>query len=68
MCYAVAGRSKTMAPGSALAAITTVGMVGFLLGPPLIGYISQASNLKFALSVLIFLALVSFFYSKKITD
>jgi MFS family permease len=68
MCYAVAGRSKTMAPGSALAAITTVGMVGFLLGPPLIGYISQASNLKFALSVLIVLALVSFFYSKKITD
>ena len=59
LCYAEAGHSKTMAAGMALAAISTVGIVGFLLGPAIIGYISQASNLRIALSLLIILGISS---------
>jgi MFS family permease len=59
LCYSEAGHSKTMSSGLALAAITTVGMLGFLLGPVLIGYISEMTNLKIALSLLILLALTS---------
>jgi MFS family permease len=46
MVYSVAGRSKTMSPGMALAAVSTIGFVGFLIGPPVIGFVAQAFNLR----------------------
>lgn len=46
MVYSVAGRSKTMSPGMALAAVSTIGFVGFLVGPPVIGFIAGAFNLR----------------------
>jgi MFS family permease len=68
LCYAEAGHSKTMAAGMALAAISTVGIAGFLLGPPLIGYISQATNLRIALGLLIFLGLLSSVFTRFIRE
>jgi MFS family permease len=44
MVYSVAGRSKTMSPGVALAAVSTIGFIGFLLGPPVIGFIAGAAG------------------------
>lgn len=64
--YSEAGHSKTMSSGVALAAISTVGMFGFLLGPVIIGYISEATNLRIALSLLILLGIFSSYFSKKI--
>jgi MFS family permease len=64
LCYSEAGHSKTMSSGLALAAITTVGMLGFLLGPVLIGYISELTTLRTALSLLILLALTSTILSR----
>ncbi len=46
MVYSAAGRSKTMSPGMALAAVSTIGFVGFLVGPPVIGFIAGAFNLR----------------------
>jgi MFS family permease len=46
MVYSAAGRSKTMSPGMALAAVSTIGFVGFLIGPPVIGFIAGAFNLR----------------------
>lgn len=46
MVYSVAGRSRTMSPGMALAAVSTIGFVGFLIGPPVIGFVAQAFNLR----------------------
>ena len=66
LIYSEAGHSKTMSSGVALAAITTIGMFGFLLGPVIIGYISEATNLQLALSLLIVLGLISAFFTKKI--
>jgi len=42
MVYSAAGRSKTMSPGVALAAVSTIGFIGFLAGPPIIGFIAGA--------------------------
>ncbi|MBN9298792.1 MAG: MFS transporter [Filimonas sp.] len=50
--YSVAGRSGTMAPGLALAAVSTIGYFGFLFGPPLIGFIAQAANLRWSLALI----------------
>lgn len=66
LIYGEAGHSKTMSAGAALAAITTVGMAGFLIGPVLIGYLSAFSSLRIALSSLIFLGLFGVFLTTKI--
>ncbi|MCC9167927.1 MFS transporter [Pontibacter harenae] len=48
MTYTLAGASKKYSPGIALSLIVTYGIVGMLMGPPLIGYIAHATSLKFA--------------------
>ncbi|WP_242692104.1 MFS transporter [Aridibaculum aurantiacum] len=55
--YGIAGKSTTMAPSVALAAVSTIGFMGFLIGPPLIGFIAEASNLRIAFTVIAVLAL-----------
>jgi MFS family permease len=64
LCYSEAGHSKTMSSGLALAAITTVGMLGFLFGPVVIGYLSELSNLRTALGLLIILAMASTVFTR----
>ncbi|WP_231940318.1 MFS transporter [Filimonas lacunae] len=46
LVYGLAGKSKTMSPGVALAAVSTIGFVGFLIGPPIIGFVAEAASLK----------------------
>jgi len=46
MVYSAAGKSKTMSPGVALAAVSTIGFIGFLAGPPLIGFIAGLATLR----------------------
>lgn len=58
MVYSVAGKSKTMSPGAAIAAVSTIGFVGFLIGPPLIGFLSGAFTLRIAF---VFIALMGSF-------
>jgi MFS family permease len=49
--YGIAGKSKILSPGVALAAVSTIGYFGFLLGPPCIGFIAQISSLRVALGL-----------------
>ncbi|WP_040481105.1 MFS transporter [Mariniradius saccharolyticus] len=44
--YSIAGRSKLYSPGVALALISTISFFGFLLGPPMIGFIADLLSLK----------------------
>ncbi|WP_183557217.1 MFS transporter [Mucilaginibacter sp. SP1R1] len=46
MVYSAAGKSKTMLPGVALAAVSTIGFMGFLIGPPVIGFIAGIATLR----------------------
>lgn len=46
LSYSIAGRSKLYAPSVALAIVSTISFFGFLLGPPLIGFIADLFNLK----------------------
>lgn len=46
MTYALAGKSAKYSSGMALSIITTYTISGMLIGPPLIGYISHALNLR----------------------
>ncbi len=50
--YSAAGRHATIAPGIALATVSSVSYLGFLMGPPLIGYISAAAGLRYSFAVI----------------
>jgi len=52
LVYSAAGKSKTLSPGMALAAVSTIGYLGFLVGPPLIGFVAQASSLSISFSII----------------
>ncbi len=57
LVYSAAGRSGTMSAGMALAAVSTVGFLGFLLGPPLIGLLAGASSLRVSFGFIAFMGL-----------
>ncbi|PTT00256.1 MFS transporter [Pedobacter sp. HMWF019] len=46
MSYALAGASRKYSPGMAISIITTYTITGMLLGPPMIGYLAHAFNLR----------------------
>lgn len=48
MTFLLAGLSKKYSPGMAISLITTYAITGMLLGPPLIGYLAHAFNLRYA--------------------
>jgi MFS family permease len=46
MTYSLAGASQKYSPAIAISLIATFGILGMLLGPPLIGYLAHAFGLK----------------------
>ena len=46
--YSIAGKNPTVPPGEALTAVSSVSFLGFLMGPPVIGYIAELSSLRFS--------------------
>ena len=46
LTYSAVGENKTFSPGIALALVSTIGYFGFLLGPPLIGFIADLLSLR----------------------
>lgn len=52
LVYSSAGKSKNLSPGVALTAVSTIGFLGFLLGPPLIGFIAQAFSLRISFTLI----------------
>jgi MFS family permease len=57
LVFGAAARRTRHGAGHGIAAMATVGYSGFLVGPPLVGWLAQASSLRVALSVLVILAL-----------
>lgn len=57
LVYSAAGKSEIMSPGVALAAVSTIGFLGFLIGPPVIGMIAGLFNLRISFSLIAFMGL-----------
>ena len=65
--YGPVGRSA--APGQAsiaLASVSSIGFFGFLIGPPIIGFLSQAIGLRWAFLTVSLLGLATFFQSYRL--
>jgi MFS family permease len=58
IAYTAAAKSETMKASVALAAVSTIGFTGFLIGPPLIGFIAHEIGLRAALALVILLGIV----------
>ncbi|WP_343704373.1 MFS transporter [Chitinophaga sp.] len=57
LVFSMAGKSATMANGPAIAAVSTVGYLGFLLVPPMIGFLAEAAGLRWAFGLMAFFGL-----------
>ncbi|RKS26540.1 fucose permease [Flavobacterium endophyticum] len=63
--YSIAGKNTTVAPGEALTIVSSVSFLGFLMGPPVIGYIAEAYGLQFSFAFIgIFGVLIAFMVSR----
>ena len=56
-CSPRAGSLPGTTPGTAIATVSVFGYTGFLAGPPLIGFVSQATNLRGGLLVVVLTSL-----------
>ena len=52
LVYSAAGKSKVMSAGVAIAAVSTIGFLGFLIGPPLIGIVAGLSSLRLSFVII----------------
>lgn len=70
MTFTLASGSKKYSPGMAISLIGTYGIVGMFIGPPLVGYLAHAFNLRvsfliFALSGAMFIPVSHLFFRYK---
>jgi MFS family permease len=57
MLYSTVGKFSKTAKGIAIATVSSIGFLGFLMGPPLIGYIAELSGLQYSFVVIAFFGL-----------
>ena len=50
--FTAAGRLPGVHPGAAVAVVSSIGFVGFMMGPPVIGHLAEAITLPVALALL----------------
>ncbi|GHA81010.1 MFS transporter [Pontibacter akesuensis] len=70
MTYTLAGASTKYSPGVTLSIIVTYGIIGMLIGPPLIGYLAHAFSLRlsfilFALAGVMLIPISKLFFKLK---
>jgi len=64
LIYSQAGNQKEIMPSIAIAGVSTIAYIGFLLGPVLIGYLSDFVGLDKALFLIVALGFLAAFISK----
>jgi MFS family permease len=65
LIFSLAGKSKTMSSGTAIASVSTVSYIGFLAIPPGVGFIAQAIGLRGSFAIVaLFGALIIFLVAR----
>lgn len=68
LVYGAAGKSSVMSPGMALAAVSSIGFLGFLFGPPVIGLIAGATNLQVSFAIIAIMGLLITLLATKVKN
>ena len=50
--FNAAGKSTKVSTSGALTTVSSIGFLGFLMGPPIIGYIAELTSLKYSFAVI----------------
>jgi MFS family permease len=58
LVFSAAGKSKKLPPAVAIAAVSSIGFIGLLIGPPMIGFIAGVTSLKISFFILAFFGVV----------
>ncbi|MFV8466254.1 MFS transporter [Flavobacterium sp. LB1P62] len=58
LIFSIAGKSKGLSNGNALTSISTIGYLGFLIVPPMVGFISEILSMKWAFLIMAFLGVI----------
>lgn len=66
LAFRIAGKLSPDAPGVGVAAVSTLGYAGFLLGPPLVGLVAEASSLRWSLGAVAGLLLIVAILSRRL--
>jgi HAD superfamily hydrolase (TIGR01509 family) len=67
LMFSAAGRQRGTPPGPAIAAVSSMGSLGFLAGPPLIGFAADVTSLPWALASLTLGTAVVFALARRAT-
>lgn len=57
LAFSAAGKLPNISPGRGVAGVATIGYAAFLVGPPIIGFIAEATSLRVGFGVVLLLAL-----------
>jgi predicted MFS family arabinose efflux permease len=68
LVFSAAARIPGVAPEVGLASVTTLGYVGFLAGPPLIGFVAEARSLPFALWLVAAASAIIFLFAPAVAE
>ncbi len=68
LVFSIAGRVKGVNTGQALASISTIGYLGFLLVPPIVGFIAQATNLRWSFAVIALMSTIIIYSVRQIKE
>jgi MFS family permease len=58
MVFSMAGKVKHMSGGPAIAGVSTIGYFGFLIVPPMVGFIAEAFNLRWSIAIISLLGIL----------
>ncbi|MEO5683513.1 MAG: MFS transporter [Chitinophagaceae bacterium] len=68
LVFSIAGKLKGANTGQSLAAVSTIGYLGFLLVPPMVGFIAQATSLRWSFAVVAIMSTIIIFNVGAIPD
>ena len=66
ICYSIAGKLGTIKASIAITIVSSISFFGFLVGPPVIGWLAEATGLRIAISIAACLGLMIAFVSAKV--
>ncbi|WP_156307472.1 MFS transporter [Sphingobacterium endophyticum] len=65
--YSVTGKHKTIPAGVALAMVSSISYLGFLMGPPLIGYIAELFSLRYSFAIFSLFGFLMFIMTSRLS-
>ena len=67
ICYSIAGKLGTIKASIAITIVSSISFFGFLVGPPVIGWLAEATGLRIAISIAACLGLMIAFVATKVS-